>query len=413
MRHMDLGNTVSTKRRYISVLLVLFVVFFFGRNLLSSYTTAYEGAKARFYGVELQPGWSPEIKFYNIPDPYPGETRFTNYQRWHASAARFDSTMKFDPDSSTQFMCNLDGEMTSIFVPLGEKTAIPPDWVPSTFWRDSASWQNPVKTWVWDVQNSDGTTTRYVMEKWLTKWYVSIASDWDSGPSLFDGRDEAQNRRFRDAEIWVEFDIRPVWYFEANPNRTYFAIAKVELANYKEGSIDSTHRWSDEQFDDMRTTPESPGSILTLYTSPFGDDSLPSDDHFVAYYYSGSKLNPLYFRDKVYAHFDLNNFGSSEKGTISLVAKGDAVTMGFTVTQFVVGEWTVKDVNDIPFDEYGKHTKIERGGAIWLGDLFKWIADGINNPLTWIGLAVFGFLLIMGLAALGMFWFTGMPRKRE
>jgi hypothetical protein len=413
----DIGEAeawASRNRRLVVVAMLGITIFGFSAGLLSSYTTAYEGAKAQFYGVQLSPGWSPEKQFYSLSkDPHLGELTFTNRQRYRASACSFDTSLQFDPDAAKEFMCNLRGYMTSVFIPLGSKTDIPPEWVPQEFWRDSASWSNPVDSWTWQVANKDNTTTVYRMEKWLTKWYVTLAADWDSGPSVWSGMDEAQDRRYCNAQVWVEFDISPVWYFDVVPANTYFAIAKVELANYKEGRVDDKGNFDATRFEDMSVSPGSPGGILTLYTQPFGAEQAPSESAFTAYTYQGTKLNPLYFRDKVYAHINLDNFGSSEYWDwASLIAKGDAVTFGFTVTQFVVGEWTVKDTDNVDWDKFGEDSKVSKTGWSFIGDFIKWVGNGLSNPLTWLGLAAFGFIVIIGLGALAMFWFAGMPRRR-
>ena len=353
-------------KKYVALALVSLFILMFGNRLMStSYVTAYEGAKAVFYGVRD----NENQKIYN------------NAQKWNASLCRFDTQMAFDRDDFYSYSCNIVGEMTSIQIPLGDTKWVPPEWVPQAWWRDSLSWKNPRNVYEWKVVHDDGSVTVYRMEEWVTKWFVTLSAEWDSGPDFFNPADEAENRRYRNLEVWIELDINPVWYFEGQ-SKVYFAIAKVELSNFKYDG-------------EPRVAPMSVGSVLTVYTEPFGRNSVPGEEQLKAFYYQNTTLNPLYFRDRVYVYINLLDFGTREWWETSLEyvglkAQGDAVTFGFTVTQFVVGEWKVKDVQSVK-DYEGRTSKIAVAG-IQLPNFLEWL--GNISPLTWLGLGSFGLVAI-------------------
>ena len=341
---------------------------------LTSYTSAYEGAKARFYGV------------YDTQT----DQKYTAMQYHDASLHQFDTTMKWDRDDYFTGAPNIMGEMTTVYIP--SKSVSPPqDWVPSEWWRDTLQWENPVNVYTWHVKVGD-TTHVYRMEEWKTKWYVTFSAEWDSGPSI-SMNEETDNQRYRNVEVWIEFDIQPVWYFE-DQDAVYFAIAKVELSNVKVAGSDMAGNELPPN-PSLSFTPESVGSALTIYTEPFGTTQAETEEELKSFYYHNVTLNPLYFRDKVYIHIDLNDFGTQEwQEWLSWKARGDVVTLGFTVTQFVVGEWQVKDVSDI--EEYEGRTA-KTGQTGWTPpDFLKGIADWFANisPWTWAGLGTFGLLAI-------------------
>ena len=356
-----------------------------------SYTTAYEGAKASFYGIYD----AQRNKYYTPAD------------RGSASLCQlYGTALKFDPDDPYAGMPNLVGEMTSVMVPLSQSGWIPPDWVPSSWWRDATSWSNPSKVYEWHVKNPGGTYTAYRMEEWKTKWYVSFSAEWDSGPTPMIST-ETSNQRYRNMDVWFEFNTAPTWYFE-KADKAYFAIAKVELSNIEFSAKDPTGQTYSAS-STCRTLPMSPGSVLTLYTQPFGQAGsiAPGESAFTAYYYQNTTLNPQYFRDKVYCYVSLLDFGTTEWWDwLALKAKGDVVTMGFTVTQFVVGEWKVKDVGDLDF--YGRWAKLASWGWTGLGDFFTAIAQWFANPFNIAGLSAFALLAIAIVTLIVLVYFFGI-----
>jgi len=89
---------------------------------------------------------------------------------------------------------------------------------------------------------------------------------------------------------------------------------------------------------------------------------------------------------------------------LSWKAKGDAITLGFNVHVFVVGEWKVKDVSDV--EEYeGREAKTGQTG--WTPpDFLKGLADWFASisPFTWLGLGTFGLLAIFIIVFAILIW---------
>jgi len=357
----------------------------------AGYPTAYEGAKAVYYGILYE------------------NKRYTNSEKQAASLLRFDTQLKFDPDDYYSWQCNLAGEMTSVFIPNTQN--LPPTWVPQDWWRPTLDWQNPRSVYEWKIVDQDGYVHFYRMEEWLTVWYLSISAEWDSGPDAISLIDEAQNRRYLNTEVWFKFDITPTWYFQG-AEKVYFAIAKVELAHVNVEAKDTAgNKYAANP--GMSFIPESVGSILYLYFTPFEFNYAPSPDELKQYYYQNVSLNPLYFRDEVYAYATLADFGTQDwwEG-LALKAKGDVVTLGFKVVQFVVGEWIVKDVGDIP-DDYGRSAKYGVWGWTGLGDFWNAIATWLSNPFNLLGLGIFAVTAIAVIVVIALFWFVGMPKRGE
>lgn len=369
----------------LAIIVVSFVIYRAGTNPLSTlgYSSAYEGAKVRFIGVKS-----------------PSGTIYTSVNRGGASVARFDTQMGFDPDDNYKDMPNLEGEMTLVFIPIEQW--IPPDMIndvdiPQSWWRESQYWQNPAKSYEWEVKDSDGGSTKYVMEEWLTMWFVSISADPDSGPDAFSDRDETNNWRYSDWEVWVEFDVSPTWYFEGT-DLTHFAIASVEVSNVEKGGFDAYGNYVQPR-STMSVNPESTGSALYLYYTAFGQDPAKTSEELRTFEARDSELNPDYFRDKVYSYFTLANFGTEETGNIitGLKAKGDVITYAFTVRQFVVGEWYVQP-NRAPPEGYGRESKVGN-----VAGLFPNIGKWLGTPLGAVtGLAFFAVILIAILSFTGV-----------
>jgi hypothetical protein len=336
---------------------------------MSTYSSAYEGARTMFYGVR---DWESSGRIY------------TSTQKGSASLATFDTTMKFDRDEFYTLFCNVHGEMTAVQVPLGANNWVPPSWVPQEWWTDAANWANPKNTYTWQLKVGD-TYYAYEMEEWLTKWFISISAEFDSGPNPLDGADEAQSRRYKNLEVWCQFDISPNWYFEGQAT-PYFAIAKIQLSSIKIEGKDLAI---------IRIDPQSPGSILTIYTIPFGATVAPSDSDITNFYYRNVTLNPFYFTDKVYCYINLADFGTQEWFDWNWYARGDVVTLGFTVTQFVVGEWKVQDIDDIP-DDYGRTSKYGLWGIFpdWLNPLLDAWNTFWGNPFN-LGLGIGAVVLVV------------------
>jgi hypothetical protein len=374
------ADIILENKKLIALLIIAVLLLYFAPRLLStaSYVTGYEGAKPSFYGVkDLQNG---------------GKT-FTNDNYGNASLHEFGTTMLFDEDDATTGLPNIAGEMTSIQIPMSNNTWVPPDWVPSDWWRDSLSWKNPTNVYEWKIRMSDGSYKVYRMEEWKLKWFISLSAEWDSTGWLDD--EESNNKFYKNVEIWAKIDLRPVWYFQGQ-DVAYFAIGKIELANIKTDGMNG----------DPRITPMSPGSTLEIYLNPFGSDTAPKSDDFKAYYYQNTTLNPDLFRDYVYVKITLNEFGVHQWWDwFTLKQKGDSAVLGFNVYVFVVGVWTVKDIQDIQ-DYQGRSSKIQTEG---FSIDWSWLTSIFSSPWTWFGIGSFLLILILGIVAIVLLWFFGIP----
>ena len=347
--------------KWLAATLIILLILLLGIPLIqlqtTRYITAYEGAKAAFHGV-----------LYN-------NLKYTNAEKHGASLCRFDTLLRFDPDEMDRHQCNLIGETTSVFIP---RVEVAPSWVPWEWARPTLEWRNPVNTYEWQIADSAGNIHYYHMEEWATVWYLTISAEYDSGPDFWRLDDEAQNRRYRNTEVWFEFDLQPVWYFEGT-QAAYFAIAKIELYNVKTTAKDMAGNIHQPRTD-LSFAPESPGTLLTIYLTPFGEDLAPNDEQLRRFYYHGTGLNPQYFRDKVYTYIALEDFGTEDwVYAFGMGAKGDVITLMFKVTVFVVGEWVVRDIRDLP-ESYGRMAKTGKAGF----DIGKAVADALAAAGQWL-----------------------------
>jgi len=361
-----------------------------GFNFFStaSYPTGYQGAKAQFAGIRWQ------------TQQYEG--------------LGFDTTLHFDPDDAIYGMPDLEGEMTSVFIP-SESLSNMPSWIPLDWVRETSYMQNPVKEpYSWEIGN-----LTYTMEEWRLRWYFSISADPTDAPPFTMLKDrEGANKRYTQLQVWFEFDLTPTWYFEG-ADTAYFAIAKMQVADVKLHALDND---DNEVTPSLETsvTPQSQGSILPVYYGLFAEQN-PADKD--AMDYQGRQLNPDLFTSKVYTYITLANFGTThwtETGAwLNIVDKwkGDVVTVSVDVTVFVIGEWTVQDIEELEeYEDYGRTAKIGTTGG-WTWETF--LSSPANRLLLMliIGFIVLIFIaiafpsVIMGLALL-IQALTGGKRRR-
>lgn len=350
----------------ILVFLIILEGAYSGFNLVfstASYSTGYQGAKAQYAGI-----------YYN------------NQQYSNTTYGRFDTTLHFDPDDPRLEMCNLVGEMTSVFIP-SESLSNMPSWIPSEWVREAGYIENPKETYEW----TSGNLT-YTMEAWTLRWYFSISAEWDDPPLWTVGPvKEWSNQRYANTEVWFEFDLTPTWYFEGTSN-VYFAIAKMQLADVKLHALDNK---GNDVEPELKTSvrPESPGSIMPIYYGDFAKQN-PADKKINDY--QGKQLNPDLFTSKVYSYFTLENFGThywTETAGLVQKWKGDVVTVAVDVTVFVIGEWTVQDIEDLEdFEDYGRTSKV--GGGYSFED---WLSSPANRLLLVLiaGIALFLIVAIL------------------
>jgi len=270
-----------------------------------------------------------------------------------------ESNLMFDSDKSADGKPNIEGEMTTVFVP-EESLSGSTTWLPISWLQRNDLIQNPQKTYSWNI--TTGNTTRvYKMEQWVMKFYVSFSAHWDGLEAGLDWANVGQNIRnaYTNAEIWIEFDIKPTWYIEGG-GTAYFAIGKIQLA--QDALKEAKDNMGTKQDVDTQESviPESGGSSLYIYNGLWGLGSAETTEQS----YQGKKLNPALFRDKVYAKITLANFGIRSWNEFTTVkTKGDVATFDFNIYVFVIGEWDVKDIQELP-EDYGRNVKLDENPSL-------------------------------------------------
>jgi len=388
------SNPVSA----VILILILLIVLeggYSGLRFLSmsslSYTTGYEGVKARFAGVS-----------------YDGE----NFK-----GTGWSSTFNVDFDEATSGLPDVAGEMTSVFVPsesVGQQPTQFGGFDLSQWLVKSTVVKNPVAQHEWELTEND-TTTLYVMEEWELRWFASISCE----PAIMGEvatpltNQVVRRNRLLNVEVWMELDLAPIWYFEGQ-DTSYFAIAQLKLAedvalggrHHKEGYQE------EKRNPELSVTPYSRDSLIGLYHGLFASEGNRADKQ--VYEYKGKKLNPDLFTDKVYAKITLNDFGVTSWYAFGTHWRADVATFAFKVRVFVIGQWTVKDVQDLP-DVYGRTSKTGGLNLVAENPLVMWFGSPEGRLLTLLlaGLIIF---LILAIGApsflLGLFVLFGGKRRR-
>lgn len=340
------------------------------------YTTGYQGAKAQFYGLD----WNYK--------------ELSGREILHLKG----TVLHFDADELGRRYsgaCNLEGEMTSVFVPEQPEFR---SWIPTEWFMGSQYIQNPIHHYEWKLENEEtNETTLYAMDEYVLKWYFSISADWDLNGEPT-GYAEYRTQRYADTKVWFQFDLNHIWYFEG-ADRCYFAIGKLMLTDIAlGGKLGNEREDIEEEAEECRVTPMSPQSILSIYYRAFGGE--PQRAEKTAYDYHGKKLNPDLFTDTVYSYFTLGNFGTKYWKTgiwpfYDKHWKGDVVTCGFSMHVFVVGEWKVKDIQEIP-EEYGRTSQQGESIGFWT-HLLERLGSILDDPrfTLWMVLGLIAVILLV------------------
>lgn len=342
-----------------------------GLRLLSSfpaYTTGYEGAKARFYGVRDQ-----------------GKTY---------TQGLWDTTFKWDSPISQGLLGNtppIAGEMTSVFVP-SETVGFQPTWIEPEWLLGASRTKNPVESYEWEIKD-DTEIHFYRMEMWRLKWYFSISSEPQNDGDLPPAEPmENPRNSLQDTELWFELNLTPMWYFNGT-EASYFAIASLRLSDINYGALQGDNREKVSHDSRLRVTPSSESSILPIYYAGFGGSRAEQQ----AYSYKGKKLNPDLFTNRVYTYLTLNDFGVSSWWDWGWFWKADVVTVGLDVEVFVIGEWKVMDIQDLP-DEYGRSAK-SGGEGLGLGGIFGAFFGSPEGRIWVLIILAIGVFLALAIGA--------------
>jgi hypothetical protein len=386
---------------FVVVLLVSFVSGVLPLSIKGSYTNAYEGAKPSFAGITYNGvNYDKDQKGSNTAAS--GNLVYNPKGVPYVNLDGTSFSFKGDgPASMYKGLPKIVGEMTPVFVP-EETTAgdMPSQFnlggvkINNPFTGTFSAYKNPYKTYNWKLA-SGSSTVLYTMEEWKTKFYVSISANPDgaAAPFVFS---EWDNQRYSDVTVWIELDISPTRYFEGQDN-AYFCIAQVQLSaisyagHSSTGAIQSVHN---EQL--IAVNPSSPSSTPKLSLNNFDIGGNEAQDPEQIYKYRGKALNPQYFGNKVFFPITLNNFGSQAWGTPywDWSTQGDVVSFDFTITQFVVGQWTVKNIQPTPA-AYGRQSSFDRTG-IGVG-FVDWIASIGSNPLYMLIILAVLFLVVVAV----------------
>ena len=375
---------------------------FFPLSTFQAYTTGYQGAHARFCGVAY-------------PTATDGVGGLGHYQD-----SLWGTTFAWDIDERGSGKPAIAGEMTSVFVPaesVGRVTSHFRSGADISSWLlESTERQNPVEAYEWELEDAEGITHVYRMEEWVLKWYFSISAEPQGVeiPVMWVPPDIRRNS-LQDVQVWFEFDLTPIWYFE-NQTRSYFAIASLQISDIELGGKLNNEDYETTYNTDMRTLPMSEHTPFTLYHGIFGTSANRAEKD--AYDYEGKRLNPDLFTDKVYAYLTLQDFGVTAwvPWSFGTVYRADAVTVGCDMHVFVVGEWAVKDVQDVP-DDYGRTAKVGTSGSGGIAVSFgEALQAFLTNPQAqlwaFIGLIA---LIVLGLAIVApslLFSLFGVVRRR-
>jgi len=301
----------------------------FPQSVTSGFTTAYEGVKPSFQGV------------------YWGEVAYEQGIR--------GTQLNFDPDDPRRGLPDLEGEMTTIFLPKDVSFGDVPSWIPQSraiALADKSG--DPVEVYEWIIDK-----TAYKMEEYDLKWFVSMEAGFDTY-GIFD--EEGNNQRWSNAEIWFKLDTSPNWIFEG-ADETYFTVAKIAVDYVEKDGHDK---------DQIDVSPESQGTAVSLFYMPYGESINVDEENFRGFAVGETHLNPEIFRNELYTMIRLDNFGTQAwwEGATRHYSS-DVVTWEFTVKVFVVGQWELKDIQDaseLIEGGYGRQVQIKQTGFV-----FDWV----------------------------------------
>lgn len=329
-------------------------------NMLSSpsYTTGYEGVHAKFAGVQ----WG-SVK---ATDPL------------------WATTLSWDADTLGSGKPKISGTMSSVFIPK-ESVGVQPSWIDPAWLLSDTNIKNPIAEYEWEIDVSGGTDY-YRMEEWQLKWYVSLTSEplWDEVESVSFPDHITGRNSLSDVKVWFELDLSPVWYFEG-AERAYYAIAKLHVSDLAKGGVLKDGKAAETANSECRIATNE-RAILPLFYNLFGTQG----ETIESYKYRDQQLNPELFRDKMYTYLQLDDFGVTSWWDYGTWYRADSISIGIDVHVFVIGEWMVQDIQELP-DEFGREAKT--GGA---GFAFgAWFADPLNRLIIFALIGLILFVLVV------------------
>jgi hypothetical protein len=338
---MKLGNANSVWIVVAAVLatsLILFQVVT-GSILPFSTLSNYEGAKPAFAGV-----WEKDPSM--IPSGYPAQYRAGSTAKGGLTIT--PQELFFDIDDALTYKPNVQGAMSTIFIPERTSAWTIPSWpdspIPSEWLTRFFNNYVPSKTYTWTATDAANPliTHEYTMKEYQAKWFIKFKADANN-PAIMMGVGEGEQKRYSNLQVWFEINLQPSQYFFPEnlsmPDKTYFAVASLTLAeNPYRGGHDPAP---------ISVSPDGAGSSLGIYNSLFGTSEDNSGQQAAQYRYQGALLNPALFREKVYTYVTLSNFGTQSWWDIyGQHWAGDVVMFEVNVNLFVVGDWKVMDIQN-------------------------------------------------------------------
>lgn len=324
---------------------------------------------------------------------------------------RPDTKFYFDADDPVRDAPNLVGEMTNAFVP-EESLSNTPAWVPTEWFGATQYVRNPLQTETWDLENPDNPDEiiAYEVSEWMLRLYVSVTCEFDKGPAWTPIWNSERENRYRDTELWIGLDLNQNFFIFNGTPTPYFAISKVKCSAFSHGKLgaeDDFFKFDAGPLGDLGTkkpdeyTPTNLFSVVPnsaswmyLYYDQWGQDKALDVDPFR---FRGRELNPDIFVDEMFFSVNLANFGTQYDTYLDMssLTKGDACTWAFDVYVYVVGEWKIKDISELP-DEFGRDPMVDYNQS--------WVSGMLSDPRfqlwSFIGLGA----LVVCLLAIGAPW---------
>ena len=336
------------------------------------------------------------IPFTSISHNYQGPTISYEYALVDGQKITFgpeDATfISFDPDTPDDYHPDFISEHTDFIVPkITPSSSIWTSSIIPNAWKNTiVNTENPVNVYQWNITNDNGTVTSYIMEEWRAYWVIKAYVDPINTKYIWtwDGKVPAEllaENRYNNMELYFRILLNTPdrnWYFE-DADRVYFAIAKIKLVDvYAEPSKEG----------DMKVQPKDPGTNLPLFGATYSDPLT----------YKGQKLNPNVFPETVETLIRFVDFGGN---VINGEARTDTITMVFEVRLFVIGEWIVQNIDDVPNpDDYHYSQRI-------FEPLFGW-TKGLGLGIG-IGLLVLGLFLLTPIDELLVLGALGLIGKKR
>lgn len=282
--------------------------------------------------------------------------------------------VSFDPDVKDDLHPDFVSEHTDFIVP--KVTSSSYVWgisyIPYSWKNTIVNTQNPVKVYQWNITNSNGTITSYIMEEWRVYWVITATVRpmnskyiyvWNGLKLARVPAEMLGENRYHNMDLYFEISLNPKdrnWYFE-DADRVYFAIAKIKLVDIvKEESIENS----------IVVQPMHVGTNLPLFGATYSD---PIN-------YKGQRLNPNVFPEKIQTVIKFTDFGGN---IVNGEDKNDVVTFVFEGRLFVIGEWIVKNEDEVPNPDDYKYNQWTFGGNIFN---FGKLGAGLGIALLLLGI---------------------------